>query len=82
MREAVEQAYIELNGVGLALPLRSVREKLGDTSSLTTIAGRSRAIELERQEGTGPALPSPEDGQGGGGPGRTSCRALFALRRP
>jgi len=36
-----------------------VREKLGDTGSLTTIAEHLRAIHTERQAGAGPVLPDP-----------------------
>ncbi len=56
-REAVEEARDALVAAGLVPSVRTVREKLGDTGSLTTIAGHLRAIELERADGPGPALP-------------------------
>ena len=56
-RDAVEEAHDALVAAGLAPSVRTVREKLGDTGSLTTIAGHLRAIELDRADGPGPALP-------------------------
>ena len=56
-REAVEEAREALVAAGLAPSVRTVREKIGHTGSLTTIAGHLRAIEAERAEGPGPALP-------------------------
>ena len=58
-REAVESVHDALVAAGLTPSVRTVREKLGDTGSLTTIAEHLRAIHLERQEGPGPALPDP-----------------------
>lgn len=56
-REAVEEARDALVAAGLAPSVRTVREKIGHTGSLTTIAGHLRAIEAERADGPGPALP-------------------------
>ena len=58
-REAVERVYDTLLTAGLTPSVRTVREKLGDTGSLTTIAEHLRAIHLERQDGPGPPLPDP-----------------------
>ena len=56
-REAVENAHDSLVAAGLVPSVRTVRERLGDTGSLTTIAEHLRAIHAERQEGPGPAVP-------------------------
>jgi len=56
-REAVEEAHDALVAAGLAPSVRTVREKLGDTGSLTTIAGHLRALEIDRADGPGVLLP-------------------------
>ena len=56
-REAVEVARDALIAAGLAPSVRTVREKLGHTGSLTTIAEHLRAIEADRAQGPGPVLP-------------------------
>jgi len=56
-REAVEEAHDALITAGLVPSVRSVREKLGDTGSLTTIAGHLRALQIDRANGPDTLLP-------------------------
>jgi len=58
-RDAVETAMHELTTADLPTSIRKIREHLGDTGSLKTIAGHVRAIQADRWERAGPALPDP-----------------------
>lgn len=57
--EAVEVAYDALREAGLNPSIRNIREQLGNTGSLQTIAEHVRAIQSVRWDGAGPALPDP-----------------------
>ncbi len=53
----VATAYDALREAGINPSIRNIRERLGNTGSLKTIADHVRAIRTERWESPGPALP-------------------------
>lgn len=55
----ITTAYDALVDAGLQPSIRAIRERLGNTGSLKTIADRVRALKAERWQAPGPALPDP-----------------------
>jgi len=55
----IASAYDALVDAGLQPSIRAIRERLGNTGSLKTIADHVRALKAERWQAPGPALPDP-----------------------